>query len=109
MKKYKKITVEHEVYCIPERDFLNYVTKSSTQDQRDKFNIGSIYINAMVCLKCKDYIRSKHRHSYVTCKCGLVAVDGGSWYSRCIGEPKDYISVVEYFYDSEPKKQTKIK
>lgn len=34
------------------------------------------------CRKCKDVISSKHRHHFVTCKCGSIHVDGGSDYER---------------------------
>lgn len=95
----KKSVFENEAYIVLETDTLNYVTKSSTKEQRDKFNIGDIYINAAVCKKCGDYIRSKHRHDFVTCECGSVSVDGGSHYVRRVGS--DYINVVEYFLDGE--------
>lgn len=91
---------ENEVYIVTdETDVLNYVTKSSTKEQRAKFDIGHIYINALVCLKCKDYIRSTNKHNYVPCKCGAVAVDGGSWYLKRVGRPDDYVDVIEKFYD----------
>lgn len=38
--------------------------------------------NAATCLKCNTYIYSRHRHDYVTCKCGSVSVDGGMDYIR---------------------------
>lgn len=81
-------------------DYLNYVTRSSTKKQRRKFRIGDIFINAAVCLHCKDYIRSTHKHDYVTCSCGKVSVDGGSWYVRRRGQEEDMINIVEPFYDS---------
>jgi hypothetical protein len=45
--------------------------------------------NRIRCRKCGDIIESKTRHDYVTCKCGAVAVDGGSSYIRRIGNPAD--------------------
>jgi hypothetical protein len=33
----------------------------------------------------------------VTCKCGAVSVDGGSWYAKRTGNPKDYIDIIENF------------
>jgi hypothetical protein len=91
----------NEAYVIPsETDVLNFVTKSSTKDQRRKFGIGDLFINAAVCKKCNDYIRSKHRHDFVTCKCGEIFVDGGSWYQR-LGNPQQAISIIEEFYDSD--------
>lgn len=96
----KKETFQNEAYIIvSEVDIMNYVTKSSTKEQRHKFNIGDIYINAAVCKKCGDYIRSKNRHDFKYCKCGAVAVDGGSWYARRLGEKENYINIIENFYD----------
>ncbi|WP_232696130.1 DUF7695 domain-containing protein [Brevibacillus daliensis] len=38
--------------------------------------------NAIRCLHCNDVIESKHRHDFVWCSCGKVAVDGGLAYMR---------------------------
>lgn len=38
--------------------------------------------NSAKCKKCGDEIVSKHRHDYVRCKCGEIAVDGGQDYLR---------------------------
>lgn len=56
-----------------------------------KYN--KIVRNAARCRKCGDVIESKHRHDFVYCKCGAIAVDGG----------KDYLrrSVTESFDDLE--------
>ena len=32
--------------------------------------------NKWKCLKCNDIVESKHRHDYVTCKCGEMSIDG---------------------------------
>ncbi len=42
--------------------------------------------NAATCLSCGDFIVSKHRHDFVTCTCGAIAVDGGQDYLRRIGD-----------------------
>lgn len=42
--------------------------------------------NAARCRKCNDEIESKHRHDYVSCKCGTIAVDGGKDYLRRVGD-----------------------
>jgi hypothetical protein len=42
--------------------------------------------NAVICNKCDDFIFSKHRHDYVECKCGAIAVDGGQEYLRRVGD-----------------------
>ena len=41
--------------------------------------------NRVKCHKCGDYISSKHRHDYVECSCGNIAVDGGQEYRRRAG------------------------
>lgn len=38
--------------------------------------------NAFRCNICGDEIESKHRHDFVTCKCGACSVDGGHDYLR---------------------------
>lgn len=106
MKKKIKAKINsypNEVYEVrDDTDYLNFVTRSSTEAQRRKFNIGNIFINGAVCLKCKEFIRSKHEHDFRTCKCGAVAVDGGSWYAkRVFKKQTDFIDVIEMFYDSE--------
>lgn len=44
-----------------------------------------ILVNRARCLLCNDIIESKHRHDYVSCKCGASAVDGGKDYLRRTG------------------------
>ena len=39
--------------------------------------------NKWKCLKCNDIVESKHRHDYVTCKCGEMSIDG---YIRLMGD-----------------------
>lgn len=34
------------------------------------------------CRNCGDEITSKHRHDYVRCSCGDLAIDGGNDYTR---------------------------
>ena len=47
--------------------------------------------NQVKCNHCGDIIESKHRHDFVTCKCGRVSVDGGHAYlRRCFKEGNDY-------------------
>ena len=63
----------------------------STPEQRKKYDIGDVFINSAKCLKCDDVIVSKNRHDYVTCKCGALSVDGGSWYTkRAFSKMKDW-------------------
>lgn len=39
--------------------------------------------NIAQCRLCKDIIESKHRHDFVSCKCGAIFIDGGQDYQRC--------------------------
>lgn len=73
-------------------DYLDFVTYDTPVEERRKLNVGDIFINQVRCLKCRWLIRSKNRHDMVTCKCGAVSIDGGSWYTKVTGEPED----VEY-------------
>lgn len=38
--------------------------------------------NKIRCNSCGDEIESKHRHDFVWCSCGRVAVDGGHDYLK---------------------------
>jgi len=51
--------------------------------------------NKIKCKKCKDIIESKHRHDFVYCKCGSIAVDGGLDYLRRVGNPNDILEMSE--------------
>jgi len=94
----KIYTNEAHIVSDEKTDYLNYVSRTSTAEQRRKFNIGDIFINGAVCLNCHDFIRSKNRHNYVLCSCGKVGVDGGSWYAKRVGEQRDRVDVIEKFY-----------
>lgn len=48
-----------------------------TYSSKDK-----ILINKAKCLMCNDIIVSRHRHDFVTCSCGSLAVDGGKEYLK---------------------------
>ena len=49
-----------------------------------KFYREKVLINKARCKLCGDVIESKHRHDFVACKCGEIAVDGGLNYIRRI-------------------------
>ena len=49
-------------------------------------SLPKIKSNKAQCLKCMDIIESKHRHDFVGCKCGALAVDGGKDYLRRVGD-----------------------
>lgn len=42
----------------------------------------AIIRNSARCRLCGDEIESKHRHDFVTCKCGEISVDGGRDYFK---------------------------
>lgn len=63
-------------------DYHNFTTIKTSKEERRKLYVGNIYCNQARCLLCNDVIRSKNRHDFVTCKCGNLSVDGGSWYIR---------------------------
>ena len=41
-----------------------------------------ILTNKAKCLECGEVIESRHRHDFVTCKCGNLSVDGGKDYLK---------------------------
>lgn len=45
-------------------------------------SIKKIKHNKAQCKLCGDIIESKHRHDFVSCKCGEIFVDGGKDYIR---------------------------
>lgn len=49
-----------------------------------------IVCNKVKCLKCGDIIESKHRHDFVRCSCGNIAVDGGKDYLKRSGKLDGY-------------------
>lgn len=49
-----------------------------------------IVINRIRCKKCGDVIESTYRHDFKDCKCGAVAVDGGTDYLRRGGNREDW-------------------
>ena len=55
-----------------------------------------ILINKAKCKNCEDIIESKHRHDFVSCSCGKIAVDGGKDYLRRMGNKEDIIEMNEY-------------
>lgn len=52
--------------------------------------------NSGKCTKCDTVLESKHRHDFVTCKCGNISIDGGPEYSRRVGGLSDYEDLCEY-------------
>lgn len=67
-------------------DYQTFCPQGTPKEERRKLNVGDIFSNSIKCKNCGDVIRSKNIHDMVYCKCHLVFVDGGSWYTRCGGE-----------------------
>jgi hypothetical protein len=78
-------------------DYLDFTFWEMKSKDRLKLDVGDIFDNKIQCIKCNWIIRSKNRHNFVTCKCGAVSVDGGSWYQRIVGNPEDYINHIKMF------------
>jgi hypothetical protein len=51
--------------------------------------------NKIRCDKCQDVIESTHRHDFKWCKCGSIAVDGGTAYLRRVGAIGHYTDLSE--------------
>lgn len=46
---------------------------------------------SVMCAQCLDVIQSEHRHDFKRCSCGAIAIDGGSDYTKLMGNPEDII------------------
>jgi hypothetical protein len=61
--------------------------------------------NRAQCGLCDDIIESQHRHDYVTCGCGEIAVDGGTAYlhraARNFANLIDLSETVEEAYEQQ--------
>jgi hypothetical protein len=57
--------------------------------------------NMARCKRCGDLIESKHRHDFVRCTCGAIAVDGGTDYLRRIGVMDAFEELSEYQNEEE--------
>lgn len=99
----KEITIEvdNTITNKTVRDYLWNYPKWITKEFREKNNIWNIFINWIVCLKCKDFIRSRNSHDFRWCKCWTVAVDWWSWMCRYIWNPEDYISITEIYEETK--------
>ena len=52
-----------------------------------------IIINKAKCKKCGDIIESKDVNDFKRCACGSIAVDGGHYYIKRIGNKNDIIEL----------------
>lgn len=66
----------------------------------------TLLVNRAQCPDCGDIVVSKHRHDYVSCKCGQMARDGGTDYIRGAGrqismnlfDTDDHSEIRAWFY-----------
>lgn len=101
---YDKVSTEKKEYDpFPITDYHDWTHKGTSKEQREKLNIGDVYLNAAECKKCGYFIRSRNKHDMVGCKCGCVTVDGGSWYCKRGGDLHEMINHIEYYDDVEDK------
>ena len=52
------------------------------QAERDAYNVGPWRVNRVQCFSCKAIVDSVNKNDFNYCRCGKIAVDGGSWYLR---------------------------
>jgi len=57
--------------------------------------------NKARCTVCGDIIESKHRHDYVSCKCGAISVDGGKDYLKRNFVKREYLEELSECVPSE--------
>lgn len=64
--------------------------------------------NKARCKLCNETIESIHRHDYISCTCGAIAVDGGKSYLRRAAKDFDSLEELsEYYTVAEWKKHLK--
>lgn len=80
-------------------DYHDFTTRDTPASERRRLGVGDVWRNEAECRKCGSVIRSRNRHDFVSCGCGAIAVDGGSWYMRGVGNPGDFIDRSEMFAD----------
>ena len=75
-------------------DYHNFCTIDTPKEQRDKWNVGDIWINSIKCLLCNETIRSRNRHDSRQCSCKNAFIDGGSCYPRYGAESLDTVEII---------------
>lgn len=75
---------------------------NSNVNDRRKLNIGDIFENKARCLLCNDVLHSKSRNDRITCKCGNLTIDGGSWeIIREVKEENSFENLFVYYKNIE--------
>jgi hypothetical protein len=80
-------------------DYHTFVNKNTPKDKRNSLHVGDVWLNQAKCLECGDVIRSKNLHHFVTCTCGNLSVDGGSWYLKRVSLTDNWEDQSEMFSD----------
>lgn len=81
----------------PGMDFeVRVAWKSQVNKWRKRYPHKTLYkapypLNRAMCKKCGEVVESMHRHDYVACSCGAMAVDGGYDYMARTG----YMKMIE--------------
>jgi tRNA(Ile2) C34 agmatinyltransferase TiaS len=60
-----------------------------------------VVVNKAQCKLCGDVIESVHRHDFVRCKCGEIAVDGGKAYLKRSAKSLSNIVEMSETYEEE--------
>ncbi len=82
-------------------DYHNFSWRGCSLEHRKRLGIGNIYVNAAICKLCGWFVRSRNRHDNVSCHCGSLSVDGGSYYAKRTGNPENYTDVIELFENTD--------
>lgn len=85
-------------------DYIDFAPYDMPVAERRKLDVGDIFINQAQHTVCGWYIRSRNRHDYVTCKCGGLSIDGGSWYTRLVGDA-DHAELHVVPYKEQPEEE----
>ena len=80
-------------------DYHDFTVPSTPENIRRKLGVGDWYINACQCDLCHYICRSRNRHDMVSCRCGNISVDGGSWYLTRVGSGFGYRDISQMYDD----------
>lgn len=80
-------------------DYHAFTKITTPKETRKKLNVGDIWFNGAVCLKCCVLIRSKNVHDFVSCDCKNISVDGGSYYAKRCFMSEEYLDIIIPFSD----------
>lgn len=83
----------------PYKHYWEVFLPDTPKEVREKHYIGNIWKNQAKCLSCLEVIISNNRHDFVTCSCGNLSVDGGSFYTRRLFQTADSWEEMSLYYD----------